>query len=190
MDRGDNFLIKELKKGNKDAFEFVFKQYYSSLCLYAAKYTSDDSGAEDIVSSFFLNFYKKRQILQINTSLRAYLYQSIRNLCLNHLRDIKKQATLINQEDRAHLHAFECNETVYETLIGKEVEQKITEALEQLPEQCRIIFEMSRFKGMKYKEIAEVLDLSVNTIETQMSRALKKLREDLKEYLHLVVGFL
>jgi len=177
------FLIKELRKGNKNAFEFVFKKYYSVLCIYATKYCGSKEIAEEIVSQFFLNFYDKRETLTINVSLKSYLFRSVRNTALNYIRDNSK---LVNKEYINEVN-IKYTDTVQDTLIGKELEEVINKAIDNLPDQCRIIFIKSRFEEKKYKEIAEELNISVNTVETQMSRALKKLRTDLKDYMHFFI---
>jgi len=177
-------LVKELQKGNKNAFEMVFKKYYSSLCVYVNKYCRNESTAEEIVSRFFFNFYEKRETLQISTSLRSYLFRSVRNTALNYLRDNSK---LVSDNVSDDLFELNITETVHETLLGKELEEVINKAIDDLPEQCKSVFVKSRFEGKKYKEIAAELNISVNTVETQMSRALKKLRVELKEYMQVLL---
>ena len=179
-----DFLIKEIRKGNKNAFELVFKKYYSSLCVYAKKYSQNDKIAEEIVSRFFFTFYQKRETLNIDTSLRSYLYKSVRNTALNYLRDNARMTA--GSEEELMLKEITYSDSVHETLIGKELEEKINKAVDSLPDQCKTIFVKSRFEGKKYKEIAAELNISINTVETQMSRALRKLRKDLQEYMHIL----
>ena len=178
------FLIKEIRKGNKNAFELVFKKYYSSLCVYAKKYSQNDKIAEEIVSRFFFTFYQKRETLNIETSLRSYLYRSVRNTALNYLRENARMT--VGSEEESILKGITYSDSVHETLIGKELEETINKAIDNLPDQCKSIFVKSRFEGKKYKEIATELNISINTVETQMSRALQKLRKDLQEYMHIL----
>ena len=187
-DQSTSFLIKELKKGNKNAFEMIFKKYYSSLCVYANKYCRDESTSEEIVSRFFFNFYEKRETFQINTSLRSYLFRSVRNAALNYIRDHDRMIS--EQESDADILSLSLSDSVHETLLGKELEDVIDRAINSLPDQCKTVFVKSRFEGKKYKEIAEELNISVNTVETQMSRAFKKLRIDLKDYMHVFIFLL
>lgn len=184
-DRAFAFIVKELKKGNKGAFEMVFKKYYSSLCVYVMKYCRDESTSKEIVSRFFFNFYEKRKTLQIETSLRSYLFRAVRNTALNYIRDNSKKVS--EQESDADVLTLSLSDSVHETLLGKELQEVIDDAIDSLPDQCRVIFVKSRFEDKKYKEIAKELNLSINTVETQMSRALKKLRVDLKDYMHVVL---
>jgi len=182
------FLIKELQKGNKNAFELVFKRYYSPLCVFVSKYSTNDSMAEEIVSNFFYKFYQKRESIKINTSLRSYLFRSVKNSALNYIRDKAKLVSINEQENKELI--LRTTDTVHDTLMGKELEEIINSAIDSLPEQCKVVFVKSRFEGKKYREIAEELNISVNTVETQMSRALKKLRIELKDYMHVFIALL
>jgi len=182
------FLIKELQKGNKSAFELVFKKYYSLLCVFVSRYCTDDSMAEEIVSNFFYNFYRKRESLKITSSLRSYMFRSVKNSALNYIRDHAKLVS-VNEQDSKELN-LRVTDTVHDTLMGKELEEIINSAIDSLPEQCKVVFVKSRFEGKKYREIATELNISVNTVETQMSRALKKLRVELKDYMHIFVALL
>jgi RNA polymerase sigma-70 factor (ECF subfamily) len=177
-----DYLLQELKAGDERAFEWVFKTYYSGLCVYALKYLGDAEMARDVVSQFFCTFFIKRQSLSINSSLKAYLFRSVRNAAYNYLRDHQKERGVVHDQE-VSLRPLYSNDSVHDTLIGKELEDAIDAIVNALPEQCRFIFEKSRQEGMKYREIAEELNLSIHTVETQMSRALRKLREGLKDYL-------
>ena len=182
------FLIKELQKGNKSAFEMVFKKYYSPLCVFVSRYCTDDSMAEEIVSGFFYNFYQKRESLEITTSIRSYLFRAVKNSALNYIRDHAMLVSVDEQESKELI--LRTTDTVHDTLMGKEMEEVINKAIDNLPEQCKIVFVKSRFEGKKYREIAEELNISVNTVETQMSRALKKLRVELKDYMSIFITLL
>ncbi len=179
------FLIKELKKGNKNAFEVVFKEYYSPLCVFVKKYCNDDNMAEEIVSRFFYNFYNKRKSLNINSSLRSYMFRSVKNTAINYIRDRAKfQFEDVQGDNKID---FSITESGLDMLISKELQTKINNAVDNLPEQCKVVFVKSRFEGKKYKEIAKELNISVNTVETQMSRALRKLRVELKDYIQVLL---
>ncbi len=163
----------------------VFKKYYSPLCVYANKYCRNESIAEEIVSNFFFGFYEKRQSLNIESSLRSYLFRSVRNSSLNYIRD---HARIVSENDKnVNYFEFDQSDTVYDTLLGKELEEVIDKAIDKLPDQCKAVFVKCRFEGKKYKEIAEELNITINTVETQMSRALKKLRVELKDYMHILL---
>lgn len=169
----------QLMQGGDKAFELLFKENYQSLCRFAYFLVKDRDEAEDIVQQVFYILYSKKDKLEINTTVRSYLFSSVRNACLNALRHQKVQ------RQHASEQAYE-SETIHatgETIIGNELAQKIEYALSQLPEQCGLVFRMSRFGNMKYKEIADELQISVKTVENHMGKALKLMRENLQEYL-------
>ncbi len=143
--------------------------------------------AKEIVQVSFINLWEKRQSIDISKSVKSYLTTSIRNKCLNYLRDTKKFDTDIILSD---VLFQEVNFEQGDKLIEKELNNKITKAIDELPEKCKEIFQLNRFENLKYKEIANKLDISVKTVETQMSKALKHLREKLKDYLVLLIALL
>lgn len=188
MKKEESFVISQLKSGNKAAFEYIFKSYYDSLCLYSYRYVKDKTVAEDVVADFFERLYKKRIQLNVTISLRAYLFTSVRNLSLNSLRNRQDKVSIeeiMAKDETSAILGVKQND--FSSLLGEDVQLKIEEAINLLPDQCRLIFQMSRFQKMKYREISDELDISVKTVETQMSRALKKLRKELSDYLHLFI---
>ncbi|MCT4589544.1 MAG: RNA polymerase sigma-70 factor [Carboxylicivirga sp.] len=187
MNKEETFLISQLQSGNKAAFEYIFKSYYDSLCLYSYRYVKDKVLAEDVVADFFERFYNKRLQLNVNVSIRSYLFTSIRNLSLNSIRDQKNNLSIDEIEPDESSDILGVKPKDFSSLLDEDVQAKIEEAINLLPDQCRLIFQMSRFQKMKYKEISDELDISVKTVETQISRALKKLRTELKDYLHLFI---
>ena len=162
---------------NPKAFEKVFHAYYRPLANFAFQYLQDHDEAEEIVQEAFSAIWQKREGLEIKTNLRSYLYGAVRNGCLNNL---KHQKVIQNHEVYAMGQA---EEDASDTLELDELQSMIDAALDQLPEKCRQIFEMSRYDGMKYTEIADELGISIKTVETQMSRALKVMRRELRHYL-------
>ncbi len=186
-------LIESLKKGNLKSFELVFKTYYTRLCTYAFDYTRQQETAEDLVKDFFLNFWNNREKLEITTSLSGYLFRSIHNQCLNYLEREKHRKTEI-PTDKIHLIELKLrqpltNDYPIGNLLAKEMEDQIMEAIENLPEQCREIFKLSRFEELSHKKIAEKLNISENTVKTQIYRALKKIREIIPLVLSILFSF-
>lgn len=179
-------LIKDLKDGRKEAYEFLFKKYYSALCHYANKYLKNDHTSEDVVSQLFCTLYLRRDEIVVG-SLAPYLFRAVRNSAINYLRDNRQLLSLdtINNVSGPGDYQFEVQEEISGSLMAQEVEDVVNKALEALPEQCRAVFMLSRFESLTYRQIAEKLGISVNTVETQMSRALKKLRSALGSYLTL-----
>ena len=173
-------LITTLRAGDIAAFEMLFKTYYKSLCNYAYTFIRDREEAEEVVQSAFTNVWEKRDSLSIHTGVKPYLYAMVRNACLNQIKHEK-----IKQQHAAMEIAVgeRSAESVSRTVEASELEHRILEAMSKLPEQCRLVFKLSRFEDLKYAEIAEQLNISVKTVENQMGKALRIMREQLKDYL-------
>lgn len=179
----ENEVFLEIKSGQVPAFEMLFKTYYQSLCRYATTYLKDPDEAEEIVQAAFIGIWEKRASISIETSIKSYLYRTVRNSCLNELKheQVKQKylSSKLTEEEKTTSPADQ-------EAIHVELEEKIRQAIGRLPEQCRLIFTMSRFEELKYQEIADQLNLSVKTVENQMGKALKLMRVHLKEYLPLI----
>ncbi len=176
-------LLTTLQAGDITAFEMIFKTYYQTLCNYAYGFVQDRDEAEEIVQSTFLSIWEKKENLTIHTGVKPYLYAMVRNASLNVLKHekIKQQhvATELSVAERS-------TESVTRTVMASELEERIYKAMNKLPEQCRMVFKLSRFEELKYAEIAEQLNISIKTVENQMGKALKIMREQLKDYLPLL----
>ncbi len=172
----------KIKTGDISAFEKVFKEYYEYLCIQAFTILKDKSEAEEIVQDTFVKIWNKREDISINTSLKSYLIQSIKNTCFN---QIKHEQVKRNYQAE-YLHTTKDGDTQDPVITG-ELEQNIQKAIDQLPKERKKIFLMSRHRGLKYQEIADELNISVKTVENQMGKALKYLREELKEYLSISI---
>jgi RNA polymerase sigma-70 factor (ECF subfamily) len=177
-------LITTLKAGDLTAFEMLFRTYYQPLCNYAFTFVQDRDEAEEIVQSTFLNIWEKRENLSIHTGVKPYLYAMVRNACLNVLKHEKIKQQHATMEMAIAERSIE---SVARTVIASELEAKIHDAMDHLPEQCRLIFKLSRFEELKYAEIAEQLDISIKTVENQMGKALRIMREHLRDYLPLLI---
>ena len=163
----------------------VFRDYYTPLVQYGNTILKDMDETEDVVQQVFVSIWEKRSQLDIHTSLRAMLYKSVYNACLNRIKHRKVRA-----EHAAEYKATQSEGEANDLLQAKELEIKIRNAIELLPEQCGKIFKMSRFEQLKYQEIADQLGLSVKTVENQMGKALKVIRCELSDYLPLFILFL
>ena len=173
-----------LNEGDLTAFEMLFRTFYQPLCNYAYTFTQDRDEAEEVVQSTFLSFWEKYNTLEIHTAMKPYLYAMVRNSCLNIIKHEKIKQKHVQSE---MVMAERSIESVTNTVLATELDERIQQALEKLPEQCRIIFKLSRFEELKYAEIAEHLNLSVKTVENQMGKALKIMREQLKDYLPILL---
>lgn len=166
------------------AFEQMFKAHYKELHSYANVMLRDEDTAEEIVQSMFLKFWEKRELLNVQTSIKAYLYKCVYNDSLNY---IKHQKVKTKYQDFAAYTMNDHHEAASSKVELTELQFKLQEALNELPEHCRTIFQMSRFEELKYREIAEQLDLSIKTVENQMGKALKILRLKLADFIALIL---
>ncbi|MDR3217999.1 MAG: RNA polymerase sigma-70 factor [Dysgonamonadaceae bacterium] len=168
-------------------FEEIYLNYFSKMKNFAKEYVLSDEDAENIVQDIFLELWEKREILGMPLNIIAYLFTAIKNRCIDLLRHkilVKEVAEKLQEEHLFtlqmkfySLEAFDQN-----LFVEKDIEQIITQAIDALPEKCKAIFIKSKIEGKKQKEIAAELNISVNTIETQMSIAYKKLKLLLKDY--------
>ncbi len=172
----DTILFQEIKKKNRKVYEALFHQYYPILTKFAEGFVFNGQIAEDIVQDLFVHFWENSAVIEINTSIRSYLYKSVRNRCLNHLRGLKVQ-------DKNRLLYIEASLNSEDPLSWREVDltHDIQDAINSLPDQMREIFMMKYMQGAKTKDIAEMKGISENTINTQLQRAKKKLRKKLLE---------
>jgi len=175
--------ITALKSGNIKAYESLFRQYYAALVIFAGKYVSDLDVAREIVQDFFVKLYEKRLSLSIDVSVKSYLYRSVYNGCINYLnqRNIHEKHIKNIGLERELLDDPE------DEIRSVDLQKKIFDSIEELPFRCRQIFKMKRFEGFKNEEIANRLNLSKRTVETQMSKALKILRSNLSGYEFLIL---
>jgi RNA polymerase sigma-70 factor (ECF subfamily) len=150
------------------------------LCAFANTYLQDLEAAEETVQAFFVKFWETRDTVNIKTSPRSYIYTAVKNACLNQIKHIKirEDYKIVNQREKE-----ESQYSVDDEFEAKELDQKIRSSIELLPEGRKRVFMMSRFEGLKYKEIAEKLEISIKTVENQMGSALKYLKSELSDYL-------
>jgi len=180
LNADSKFLINRLKRGEEAAYELLFEEYYQILTVFANKYVHDIETSKEIVQDLFVHLYEKRNQLDINSSLKSYLFRSTHNRSINYINAQKirnKYAEHVQLQSNKHENSLE-NE------VNKtELEHALYKAIDGLPPKCQIIFKMNRFEGLSNSEIAEKLSLSKRTIETQISKALKILRVKMKPFL-------
>ena len=183
MDAADKKLLANLKKNKESAFDELFRKYFQNLTWFAMKMVKSKETAEEVVQDLFVNFWEKRHELELKVSIKAYLYRAVYNNSIHASRKEKlhdsNEITLVN----------ELSEDFDNLLETSELETRIYGLIEQLPTECKRIFKLSRFEELKYKEIAEQLQISIKTVETQMSRALKFLRNHMSDYIKLLILF-
>ena len=177
-EQSEQDLIHLIKKQDKTAFRALFDRYYPSLLGTGINLLKDKEVAKDVVQDVFLQIWKNREKLQINTSLEAYLKRAVINRSLNKIRSRK------GNTGTEELKYEQVNEpSAQEELEGGDVKKALDRGLRKLPERCRLIFTLKRIEGMSQKEIASQLDISTKTIENQMTKALKVLKEELRPFL-------
>jgi RNA polymerase sigma-70 factor, ECF subfamily len=167
-------------------FEQLFKEHFKSLYAYAYTILKNESQAEETVQNVFCKIWEKNIQPDIQISIKAYLYKAVYHESLNYLKHQKIKA---QYQSHAMHHNKKQAENASKRVLVKELEAHLRKALNELPEQCRTIFQMSRFDGLKYQEIAQQLGISVKTVENQMGKALKQLRVKLVDYLPLIILF-
>jgi len=172
-------MMNKMKEDDISFFEEIFKTHYSKLCFYANTIIGNIPVSEEIVSDLFTELWEKRTKVEFNVSTKAYLYKSVYNRCLNYMKHAKVENTYLKYllENESKNLFTEMPSYSYDE---KEISKEIKSAIDNLPEQCRKIFLLSRVQNKKYHEIASILELSPKTIENQMTIALRKLREALK----------
>lgn len=177
-------LLYRLSQGDKKAFEEMFSIYYQQLVVFATKFVYDIDLSRDLVQEVIVNFYEKHRVIEIHTSLKAHLYQSVRNRCLNY---IKREQVIRTHHSSIYSDKKDDEQVFYDLMEETELENRIFQVIKLLPKQCQRIFEMSRFEGKSNSDIAEELSISKRTVETQISNALKKIRLKLSNYIGVTV---
>jgi len=183
----DKELYLKVKEGDERAFQTLFRKYYSAMCHFARQFLNDSELAEETVQDMFVKIWEKRENLNIETSVKHYFFRSVRNHCLNQIQHekIKKQYAGMVLNTAHH----EINPDQY--FLEIDLVHRIEKSIDSLPPKRKEIFRLSREQGMKYKEIAETLNISIKTVEAQMGLALKHLRYELRDFRnHLITFFL
>lgn len=178
--------IADLQAGDHKAYEKLFVEWYPPLCNYANSILRDEDEAKDIVQKMFYKLWDQRSELEIHTSVKSYLYRIVHNDCINKVKQLKVREE--HHQYLAYVNHNQINDTE-EPLRRSELERQIELAIESLPPRCGEVFKLSRFKQLSYSEIAEELNITTNTVETQIVKALKILRRELKDYLPFLLLF-
>ena len=182
----DRQIFEAIQHDDHTAYERIFREYYRPMVAYAFRFLNVLAESENIVQEVFLRLWQKRNEIMITTSLENYLFRSVKNQCINQIEHNKirtgyQTMVIKNEEDRTEYSEF---------FLEFGLMKKIESAIDALPEKRREIFRLAREEGLKYREIADRLDISVKTVETQMTLAMRQLRESLKEFKNLVMFFL
>jgi RNA polymerase sigma-70 factor (ECF subfamily) len=174
-----NDLLQRLRRGDEAAFDAIFRSWYASLVRAAESIVRTRAVAEEIVQDVMLELWRRRESLVEGGSPQAYLFQSVRNRSLNYVRHEKVERRAEPEAEReASMQA-----SAHSSMVEEEIDVALKRAVAGLPARCREVFELSRTHGLKYSEIATTLGISVKTVEAQMGKALKTLREELAPWL-------
>ncbi|TRZ41875.1 RNA polymerase sigma factor [Robertkochia solimangrovi] len=173
----NEILVEALRNGDVNAYKYLIDRYHHRLCAYATGILRNAGNSEDIVQNVFLRLWRKRDKIQVESSLNSYLYKSVFNECM----DFKKKSSTVNEVDEEHVKIIQ---TVTFELVEehefKNLMTQVDEAIDSLPDKCKEIFVLSKKEGLTNQEIAEYLKISIKTVEGQMSKALRQLRKVLR----------
>ena len=174
--------FSRLKAGEEKAFDYFFNQYYSGMCVFGNIFMKNPHLTEEIVQDIFLKFWRDRKAIDINTSVKSYLFTSVKNQCIDALKHRKIGNEYIEKMMKSYPHPK--NDT-WDTFVESELYELLIKEVEKLPPECQKIFRDSRFKHIPNKEIASKLGLSIKTVENQLTKALKIIKTELKDYLQV-----
>lgn len=186
MLQSNNHIWQKIQEGDEKSFESLYHMYYASLCFYASQLIQNTETAKELVQDVFLKIWQNRSQLTIRGTIQSYLYQSVHNQSINTLKHISTNKFKVHQHyGEAYWKFIEetyaIDEFLIERLETQETENLINQVITRLPAQCREIFIMSRFANKSSKEIAALLNLSENSVRTQIYRALAKIKETLEK---------
>lgn len=194
MESTEALLVQQLKNGVDAAYKYLYDQHYQILCHVAAQYVKDDFLAETIVGDVIFHLWEVRETIEINTSVRSYLMTCVRNRCIDYLKSQYHKRKVAHSDtglrDFPVLQYVKDDDYPLGKLLEKELEDEIMNAINRLPDECRRVFNMSRFENRKYEEIAQELKISVNTVKYHIKHALALLHEDLGKYLTMATMIL
>lgn len=172
-------IFKLVSEDDIKALEYFYKKHHGGLVLYAFKFLGNEDDAKDAVQQLFLAFWEKRKNITINTSVKSYLVTSLRNRLID---QIKKTVHCKSLQNESEPLIIDQEDLAVNVMIGKELQELITDTIQKLPDKTREIFCLNRFEGLKYKEIALEMEMSVKNVEYHMGSALKLLRDILSHY--------
>ena len=180
----EQYLLSAIKQDNEEAFSLIFQSYYVDLVLFGGNFIKNEQVCEDIVQSIFLKLCNERKNIQIETSLKSFLLRSVRNSCLDEFRHLE---VVRQYEENYKDSVLDCYDTE-NYILYSDLHDHLHNALQQIPDLYREAFELNRFEGLKYREIAEKLNVSERTVEVRVSKTLELLRKQLKDFFILLLS--
>lgn len=176
-------IMTRLQASDKNALRVLFEQHYPMVCQTIHRFIEEKALVEDLAQEVFIRFWEKREQITINASLPAYLRRMAINEALAWLRRHKRY----EQEELSNEIPEDVGTSVEDQYLHVELQQSVNDAINTLPPKCRAVFQLSRFEELTYQEIADKMGLSIKTVENQMGKALRMLRERLRTYLNLIL---
>ncbi|MDD6891290.1 MAG: RNA polymerase sigma-70 factor [Bacteroidales bacterium] len=194
MENMEDIILQQLKKGNEEAYRYIYRHHYALLCHIAREYVNDAFTAETIVGDTIFHIWEIHETLDIRTSLRSYLVKAVRNRCLDFLQ-LKREQTevtfsMLEEEELQQMENIDDTSVPLGKLLEQELEQEIRKAIDKIPAESKKVFLKSRFEKKKYEEIAQELGISVNTVKYHIKQALALLNKELGKYLLLILWVL
>ncbi len=172
------WILKISKEDDQRAFRYLFDFFYPKLINYSRYLLESKSAADEVISSVFIGIWNNRLRIEKIENFDSYVFRAVKNKSLSYLRDTHR---LQFEEIKAtHSKLLKDVRSPESSLINEEIREEILKALDELPPRCRLVFELVKHDGFKYKEVSKLLDVSVNTVENQMGKAISKLRVSLK----------
>lgn len=184
--REDNIVL-QIKNGDERAFEQLYKDYYARLFSYLRGYLKNTSDIKDVIQNTFISLWNNRTSLADDTRIYSWLFTVVRNQCLNYIRNSETQLRLrsvieFHESEKLRWQTHTLQSFIPESIVLSELQELIDSAIEEMPEQCRNVFLMSRQEELSHKEIGERLNISPKTVENHITKALKILRSKLSEF--------
>lgn len=192
----DTLIIEHLRRGDEEAFKYIYERHYVLLCRFANQILNDAALSEEVVDDAIFYLWEHRREIEITYSVRAYLMRAVRNRCLNELQSLRHREELhfssfMLPENMDFLDSVFVEENQpLGVLLERELEDELTRSIEELPVECRTVFKKSRFEQKKYEEIALELGISINTVKYHIKNALSLLQKRLDNYLHLLIIYI
>lgn len=187
MEHTETLIVEQLKIGNEDAYQYIYDHHYALLCHIANSYVKDQFLAETIVGDTIFHLWEIRETLDISISIRSYLLRAVRNRCINYFNSEREKKEIafsaLMPDEIADDKIIESDSHPLGTLLERELEEEIYKAINKLPDECRRVFNKSRFEGKSYGEISQDLGISINTVKYHIKNALASLQSNLSKYL-------
>ena len=192
MEITERIIIEQLKRGNEEAYKYLYRHHYALLCHIAREYVGDDFLAETLVGDVVFHLWEVHETLDILVSLRSYLVRAVRNHCMDYLSSKKERTEVAFSSipEEGEMRYLLSDDYPLGSLLEHELEEEIHHTIRNLPEVCRKVFIKSRFEGKKYEEIATELNMSVNTVKYHIKNALAFLQKRMSGYLKLLVWYI